>query len=77
MSIQVFAIVIEDYETSIRWSIAELGKPPRDAIMDGYDYGKPCHYSYISCRVHDSETREPINDKVYGIPWKDRNYIQH
>lgn len=73
MSIEVFAEVINDIKLRIRCQLWKSGMPPREARMDGYDYGKPCHYSYISCRVHDSETRKPINDKVYGIPWKDRN----
>lgn len=74
MSIQVFAEVIEDYETAIRWAIKTIGRPPRDARWDALDYDKACYYNYLSCRLHDSETRKPINDKVYGIPWDERKH---
>ena len=74
MSIQVFAEVIGDYETAIRLAIREIGRPPRDARWDALDYDKACYYNYLTCRIHDSETRNPINDKVYGIPWNERKH---
>lgn len=72
MSIQVFVETIGDYELCIRYAIREIGKPPRAARMDAWDYGKPCYYSRISCRVYDRETRVPINNKVYGMPYDER-----
>ena len=72
MSIQVFSEVIGDYKTSIRWIAAEFGKPPREVRIDKLEYSKPCYYEFTTCRLYDSETRKPINDKVYGIPWNER-----
>lgn len=60
MSTDIFIILVDGIEIAVKKQFRNMCKIPNWAVRKADEYGKPCHWCYITKKVYDSETREVI-----------------